>query len=277
MAEAKDVSSTYCKIDVHLIKTTPTEDSILNLKLIKTIKGDFKDFAIDNLGNLFLISSSNQIKKIDNYYDSIAIFNESKRFGDVFTIDVSNPLKILVYYKDFATILTLDRQLNLKNVIDLRQQNIFQVRAVAQSYDNNTWLFDEDDNKLKKIDDYGKILLETPDFRLLFDNSTAYTPKNIIDKNGLLYLYHPKGGWKIFDYYGGFKTQFPFLNWQDVKVSDGFFEGHDNERFYSEQPKYIQSYSYSTNIDLKKAKKVLIRQNNYYLLTQDGIEIYTKL
>lgn len=280
--EAKGIMTFYGKDS--LIISNPLSnpehnliDSNLHLKLIKTIKGEYKDFTIDNLGNIFLISSSNQIKKLDNNYDSFAIFNDSKRFGDIFSIDVSNPLKVLVYYKDFATILTLDRQLNIKNVIDLRQQNISQVRAIAQSYDNNIWLFDEEDYKLKKIDDYGKLLSETPDFRLLFDGGTPYLPKNIIDMNGLLYLYHPKGGWKIFDYYGGFKTQYAFNDWQDVSVADGFLIGHDNLHFFAERPKDLQSLSNTTDIDLNKAKKVIVWKNIYYLLTQEGIEIYNSL
>ncbi len=264
-----------------IVKKTEAEvavsDSSIHLVIKKSIKGDFKDFSIDNLGNIYLISTNNQIKKIDSKLDSIAIYSDSKRFGNLFSIDVSNPLKIMVYYRDFATIVILDRQLSIKNVIDLRQHNIFQVSAVAQSFDNKIWLFDEEDNKIKKIDPYGKLLFETPDFRILFNDKQAYSPNQIIDMNGLLYLYHPKMGWKLFDYYGGLKSQYPFLNWQDVFVDDGFLNGHDQNSFFSERPKLQQSYSFQVNIDLKSAKKIVVKQNSYYLLTQDGIQIYTSL
>jgi len=252
-------------------------DSMHRLVLIKTIKGDFKDFSIDNLGNLYLIFSTNQIKKLDTNLDSVAIFNDTKRFGDLYTIDVSNPLKVLVFYKDFATVLMLDRQLNIKNVIDLRQQNIFQVAAISQSNDNNVWLFDEVEYKLKKIDNYGKLLMETPDFRLLFNDSHAFIPKYIIDNNNLLYLYHQNVGWKVFDYYGGFKTQYSFPNWTDVSVVDGFLKGHDQNNFFAERPKDLQSFKFTTNVDLKRAKKILVKQNIYYFLTKDGVEIYNSL
>ena len=252
-------------------------DSMHRLVLMKTIKGDFKDFSIDNLGNLYLIFPTNQIKKLDTNLDSVAIFNDTKRFGDLYTIDVSNPLKVLVFYKDFATILMLDRQLNIKNVIDLRQQNIFQVAAISQSNDNNVWLFDEENYKLKKIDNYGKLLMETPDFRLLFNDRHAFIPKYIIDIDNLLYLYHQDFGCKVFDNYGGFKTQYSFPNWNDVSVSDGFFKGHDQNNFFAERPKDLQSFKFTTNVDLKRAKKILVKQNIYYFLTKDGVEIYNSL
>src|SRR6478609_378459 len=134
-------------------------------KLIQMIKGDVVDFAVDNLDNVYVLASTDQLKKYNASGDSVAVFNNVKKFGKISTIDVSNPLKVLLYYKDFSTIVVLDRLLAIRNTIDLRQQNIFQVNAIGQSYDNNIWLYDEGDSKLKKIDDNGKVLLETADFR----------------------------------------------------------------------------------------------------------------
>ena len=61
----------------------------------------------------------------------------------------------------------LDRFLNVRNTIDLRSSGILQARAVAQSYDNNYWVFDELESKIKKVDDNGKVLLESADFRMI--------------------------------------------------------------------------------------------------------------
>src|SRR5690606_8719643 len=119
--------------------------------------------------------------------DSPAIFNDVKRFGQASLIDVSNPLKVLLYYENFSSIVMLDRFLNVRNSIDLRKQNIFQVKAIGQSYDNKIWLYDEVNNRLKKIDEDGKLLLETPDFRQLFDE--APSPQYIFDKDQFVYLY----------------------------------------------------------------------------------------
>ena len=250
-----------------------SSDTLLPFKLTQTIKGSFANFSVDNMGNIYLITATNQIKTLKSTLDSIAVFNDSKRFGTIYSIDVSNPFKVLVYYKDFNTILMLDRQLNNRNTIDLSQQGYLQVKAIAQSYDNKIWLFDEVDNKLKKMDESGNLLLETPDFRLLFDD--GFSPQTIIDMNGLLYLYNPKGGWKVFDYYGGFKSQYPVYNWQDVQVYDGFLKGHDSTYFYAERPKDMQFQQVRPSISIANAKKIVQRQNLCYILTKDGIDIYT--
>ncbi len=260
---------------VLVLQAKASSDTTLQLQLLNTIKGSYSNFAVDNLGNIFLITSSNQVKKLDEQLDSVGLFNDVKKYGDISSIDVSNPLKILVYYKDYSTIVVLDRFLSVRNVIDLRQQNILQVKAIAQSYDNNIWLFDEVDNKLKKIDDNGNNLLETPDFRLLFDD--AQQPVQIIDMNSLLYLYDYKTGWKVFDYYGALQNQYPIFNWKDVQVSDTYLLGRDSVWFYSVNPKQLQFGKASPGIDLSTAIKVIRKQNKCYVLRSTGVEIYKQL
>ena len=97
------------------------QDSVLNTSLIKTMYGDIHDFAVDNMDNIYLVQSGNQIKKTNPKGDSIAVYNDVKRYGRIAFIDATNPLKLLVYYTDFSTIVVLDRFLNKRNTIDLRQ------------------------------------------------------------------------------------------------------------------------------------------------------------
>ncbi len=101
------------------------------------------EFSVDNLGNIYVINNDNQLKKLSPRGDSLAVFNDVRRYGKIGSIDVTNPLKILVYYRDFTTIIELDRFLNIINTIDLRAQNILQAKAVGLAYDNNVWVFDE--------------------------------------------------------------------------------------------------------------------------------------
>src|ERR1700759_3033364 len=156
---------------------------VLNL----TIAQDIVDFDIDNLGNIYVINGDNQLKKLGPKGDSLAVFNDVRRYGKIASIDVTNPLKILVYYRDFTTIIELDRFLNIINTIDLRTQNILQAKAVGLAYDNNVWVFDELDAKLKRIGDDGTLVDQTTDFRQLFD--TLPDPASIRDREGLVYLY----------------------------------------------------------------------------------------
>src|SRR5205085_9572597 len=110
------------------------EDSVF--KFIKSIPGEFSYFAVDNLDNIYLVNLNGQLKKLNNKGDSVSVFNDVKRYGKLYSIDVTNPLTLLLYYKNFSTVVVLDRLLNSRNTIDFRKQNIFRVKAVATSYDN---------------------------------------------------------------------------------------------------------------------------------------------
>ena len=65
--------------------------------LVGSYEGDIADAAIDNLDNLYIVSSTGQIKKYNAAGDSIGVYNQVKNFGRLFSIDVSNPLKLLLF------------------------------------------------------------------------------------------------------------------------------------------------------------------------------------
>ena len=163
------------------------------------MKSDIIEFTVDNLDNIYVLNSRNQVKKFNANGDSVGIYNDVKKFGQATLIDVSNPLKILLYYKDFATVVMLDRFLNSVNSIDLRKQNTLQAKAIGQSYDNKIWVYDEMENKLKKVGEDGKVIQETPDFRLLL--GIAPSPIKIFDENRYVYLYDSVYGVYVFDYF----------------------------------------------------------------------------
>lgn len=248
-------------------------DTTLQLIKEKSIKGAYTDFYADNFGNIFLVSAKNQVKKLNQDFDSAGVFNDIRRYGDIYRLDVSNPLKIIVYYKDFTTIVVLDRFLNIRNTIDLRNAGILQAKAVAQSYDNNYWVFDELNGKLKKIDDNGKVLLESPDLRILF--SYQYIPQHIIDTDGALYLYDNKKGWTIFDYYGAFKKHIDVAGWKNVSVYRNVLRGVDscclqniNTSTYSEQ-------KVKAGETILNAVKIQQQLNKIFVLNSEGLSMYS--
>ena len=247
-------------------------DTTLHLLKEKSISGSFTNFYTDNLGNIFLISANNQVKKINQNFDSVGIFSDVRRYGDVYNLDVNNPLKIVVYYRDFTTILVLDRFLNIRNTIDLRNAGILQAKAVAQSYDNNYWVFDELNSKIKKIDDNGTVLLESPDFRVLF--SYEYNPQHIIDTDGALYLYDTNKGWMIFDYYGAYKKHIDVTGWKDVSVYRTVLKGVDSNIVYTINANTYSQQKISTGLDLSNSLKVQQQPDKLFVLHKNELSLY---
>lgn len=242
-------------------------------RLMKTFPGEIADAAIDNLSNVYILTTTDQLKKYNASGDSLAVYNNVRKFGKVYSIDVSNPLKVLLYYKDFSSIVVLDRLLSARSTIDLRRKNILQVTAIGQSYDNNIWVFDAFDNKLKKINDEGSILLETPDLRQVFNH--GLTPQQIIDQNNQLYLYDPVNGLFVFDHFGTFKRKIPLSGWSNLSITDKYVLGISNES--------LQSYNVSTLMQSEQKfpgnftpyYRYYISNNKLVALSKDGLYIYS--
>lgn len=243
-------------------------------KSIKTIGTDIVNFTVDNLGNVYVLDKSNLLKKLNPQGDSIAVFNDVRRYGKVYSIDATNPLKILLYYKDFSTILVLDRLLNVRNTIDLRKLGIFQVKAIAQSYDNGIWVYDELEAKIKRLNDDGVVVDQSSDFRQGME--VAPSPIQIVDQEKLVYLYDTVQGVFVFDYYGSLKNKIALGGWKDFQVigntvfgrKAGFFERYElGSLSLSELP---------LDSSLAEANQVKVTPGKLYSLKDGIITIYER-
>lgn len=239
---------------------------------IKSVKGNFSYFNIDNLDNIYLVNENNQLKKINANGDSVAVFNDVKKYGNLDFVDVTNPLKVLLYYRNYSTVVVLDRLLAARNNINFRKHNIFFVNNITLSYDNYIWVFDEEDFKLKKIDEEGKLLQASTDWRMLFD--TVPSPVKMIDRDNFVYLYDPEMGFYIFDYYGGFKNKLSFLNWTNVEVNGNTVYGFGNNKLYSYQLKSLQLKEYRLPVFFGAFRSIKAMNGKVYLLNDNGVHIY---
>ena len=64
----------------------------------------------DQLGNLYLVTTGNALEKYTPEGLFLTRFTNN-RLGAIQSVDVSNPLKVLVWYADFRTVVFLDRSL----------------------------------------------------------------------------------------------------------------------------------------------------------------------
>jgi hypothetical protein len=243
-------------------------------QLSSSMKGDFVDFSVDNLGNIYTVSADNRLKKSSASGDSLAVYNDVRQFGRMSYMDVTSPLKILLYYREFATIVMVDRYLNIINTIDLRKQNIFQARAIGLSYDNYVWVYDEQEAKLKKIDDSGNLLTQTTDIRQFVD--AVPDPTSIIDQNGLVYLFDESKGIYIFDHYGAFQRQISISDIRDFSVIDRFLLGRNDHYFFRYETGGINVIQIPIPVDYLPAIKICLRPNAVYVLKLSGLAIFTR-
>ena len=238
----------------------------------KTIKGDFSYSMPDQLGNVFALSSSGQLKKYNANLDSMGVFNEVRRYGKLYSISADNSLRSLLYFKEYRIILVLDRLMQVVNKIDIRKANIFQAQAIAQGYDNTIWVFDEQESRLKKLDESGKLLFESADLRLVFNETL--TPSTIFDAAGFVYLYDAAKGLYIFDYYGALKNRIALLGWTSVQALGKKIIGFKNGKMMVYTPGDIDIKEMHLPTSISMAAQIRFTSNAIYLLDSTGISQY---
>lgn len=242
------------------------------IKLLREIPGEYTDFTVDNLGNIFLLDRTNQLKKLSPEGDSIAVYSDATNFGTLYSIDASNPMKVLLYYRDFNTIVVLDRLLNARNTIDLRKLNIFQAKAICQSFDNAAWVYDEGEAKLKRVGDDGSLVDQTGDLRLQLEE--APTPSVMEDNDRLVYLYDSARGLLAFDYYGTLKSKIAFLGWQDFQVVGKYIIGRKGALLERYQLSTLQMQERLLPGLLNNVTKVRFAIDRLYCLRNNRLYIY---
>ncbi len=245
-----------------------------SLRLLKTIPIAAAEIAVDNLENLYLLTPADGLKKYNADGDSVAAYNNVRRFGKLYSFDVSNPLRPLLFYKDFSTIVLLDAQLSVRGLLDLRRHNIIEASAAALSYDNNIWIFDALENKLKKLSEKGDLLLETADFRTLFEG--FFVPEKIWDQNNSLYLFSAGAPVLQFDYFGTFQKKHVVPNWQSIAVFNKNIIGFTNGGIaLFNTANLIMQQQYQFPSQFGSFNQYLVGNTKLFARGKDSVQIYS--
>ena len=262
----------FCNQGFAQLSQTDTAIIQQSFKLEQTLKEDFTAFNVDAIGNIYVTTPTDQLKKFKPDGTQIAVYNDVKRFGKISAIDVHNPLKVLVYYKNYSAIVMLDKLLSFRNQIELKPLQIFDVNAAATAYDNSIWIYDEQNFKIKKLDDKGLLLLEFADLRTLFD--IAPSAEKLIDEDNQLYLIDQEQGVFVFDYYGAFSRLIPIKDLSDITIEKNYLIGFRDNIMEVVQLKNLTSKKYTLPTLAEKTKAFKFINNKLYILTQTSLNIY---
>jgi hypothetical protein len=245
----------------------------LSLKLQKELPGKFNQFRVDELGSVYVFTSTGQIKKYNANLDSLAVFNDVKRYGQLYSIHAENPLRTILFFKNFNTVVLLDRMMQMVQKIDLRKLNLFQVNAIAPSYDNRLWVFDQQNFKIKKINFDGSLVFESTDLRLVFD--AAIHPFKMIEHQGSLYLLDSLNGVYQFDYYGGFKKKFSYPHTLDIESWGNALIGIEKDRIWLKRENELEAKWADVSRQFFNVKQLYFSNQIAYSLDDQKISLYS--
>ncbi len=134
-----------------------------------------KFIGIDDLNNMYFIENSILYKKTKQ----LTLSYSNLKLGQLSSVNIQNPFKLILFYKDFNAVIILDNNLNeLSNKIDFTLETKFNnVLFVSSSSENNIWLY-ADDNKLH-LYNYQKLSDEIQTQPITFYHND-FLPKSLI-------------------------------------------------------------------------------------------------
>ena len=105
---------------------------------------------MDVLGNLVLAKAH----EIDKYNSKGKLLQHYSNLsnGDIYDLDASDALHVLVFYQDFQKLLFLDSDLAPKgDWIDLNELEFPEASLVCTSFDGGFWMYDSQSSELLRI------------------------------------------------------------------------------------------------------------------------------
>lgn len=230
-----------------------------------TIPQAAESIAIDPQGNLYLVNDASLYKySLDgNLLNSYT----NNMLGSIASIDVDNPLKIMVFYRDAGTILFLDGKLApIGDVIDIFSKGLTTISIATYSTKNNLILFDEANKDLIILDFYFQVKER---IHYDFEKFNPFILKDLHEKQ--LFLQDAEHGVFVFDNFGTYEktialpSQYP-MQW----ISNQLFYLNDNQ---------LNSYNHFT-LEAKKitsvpetVRQALIYQDKLILLDAKKVTI----
>lgn len=108
-------------------------------------------FKLDKLGNFYFVEN-NVLTKTDKDLSPLCTFDEFS-WGEITLIDVSDPLRVLVFYKDFNRVIYLDKNFaELRDPILLDDIEYFNISVLATSQQGGFWIFDNQKAQVVSLD-----------------------------------------------------------------------------------------------------------------------------
>jgi len=244
---------------------------VINWMFLLSLSIESAFITTDDLQNVYVITAENSLVKFDSTGRKQFVYNQN-RFGQLEFVDATNPLKLVLSYPDFGTVVMLDNTLSEVGVVLLKQFGVYNYATVCfSSRDNNFWVYDEDDYKLKKLDRNGNIIITSTD--MIMQLGEVVHPAYMQEANQYLYVSDTSKGILVFDLYGVYFETLPFKNIKkfEVKGDRIFFKEGDHLHSYQMktlEEKLIALPATNDFIDVR------LESNRLYLLSKSELSFY---
>lgn len=257
-----------------LIGVTPytVEAQPDSLRLLLSLPVEARYAVADHLSNVYVVTTDNALEKYTADGRLLARYSNN-RLGQAALLDVSNPLKVMVWYADSRTALFLDRSLTALGELSLINAGYPDVRVVAASQDGNIWVYDDANFRLLKIGPDGEKKYESQAMNMSGQAPRAFDC--LREYNDQVFLADSTQGVFIFDAFAQFNRLFvplqPVKNFQVVDDQIHYLSGTQliEERIQVRADREIE-----VSQQILSAGRIILSPFRLVAIRKEKVEIY---
>ncbi len=241
-----------------------------NFQLIAKIDTVAKFASVDNFGNLFVVTPKNEVLKFNAKGHFLWNYTNNS-FGNITQIDVTDPLRVILFYAAFQQIVVLNNNLSEISSYAFNRDPNLQITLVASANNNGFWVYDQINRELKKLTNAFTDDLSSGN--IYQRNGFDMQAMDMVSDEQHVYIYDALDGIRIFDFYGN------FIKSALLKTSGGFSINGDLLYFFNNQK--LLSFALQT-FDQQEIKlpikgpytHVSLRFNRLVVLNEKGLTLW---
>lgn len=176
-------------------------------------------FGIDELFNCYLAMSDGRLLRYDSSGVLRAEFGDFRR-GSPSDLDLSDPLRPLVFYGDFSEVLVLDTRLTELFSLSLREVGLAECTAICRSRDRGYWAYEAAERTLYKLGERAEVLLKTEPLDM-YGELVGLDVRWMRASKRYLVLCDEERGLAVFDFTGRFLHFTSAEGIQSIQLLDG--------------------------------------------------------
>ena len=232
---------------------------------------DCRYFLTDHLKNIYVITNKSEVLKYDSegYFDSRFSY---KKFGRIWSVDVTNPFKIILYYTDYQCIVIIDAALNPIKTLFLNDMGVANAGAIAMGDSGHIWIYDSGVNKILRfsVDASGfKLALSTPPLSI-----SGLQPNQMLVKENNIYMNVPDKGIIVFDQFGKHIKTFDILNASGLQIIENQLFYKQNNNFFRFNLQTLAKSAINLPEDVSGNRYLQIQKGRLYAQRSTSIDVY---
>ncbi len=247
----------------------PQETNLPELLKVVPVSADMLE--VDNLGNAYLITGDEVVRYSKDGNANRDLSYSDKTLGTIYSLDVSQPLKLLLFYKELSQVAFLDNKLSIRGEpVALDELGYEQAALACSAFDNGMWIYDQLTFELIRLDRNLKEQFRSGNINQLVRK--VVQPNFVIEANNWVYLNDPSLGILVFDSFGTYYKTLPIKNLKHFQITDPilFFDrGEGLETFHLKRLEF-------GNVELPELnfRQFGVSKDRLIFLSDEGLHFY---